>query len=92
MLVPVIVIVIAGAAAYLGGLFADNRDDRMISQALALDAKIVYYISEAEVRHNAYCPQYNRPLRRMNTPSGIASDTAIGRPSIKSAKAANPQR
>ena len=42
---PVIVIVVAGAAADFGGLPAQQRHNRVIRQPPALDAEIVNHIS-----------------------------------------------
>jgi hypothetical protein len=48
---PVIVVVIAGAAADFGGLIADNGDDCVVGQSFALHAKIVDYITKTDFAH-----------------------------------------
>jgi len=51
---PVVMIVIASAAADFGGRAADQRNDSVIGDATAFNAVIVNYIAEAKIRHSEW--------------------------------------
>ena len=48
----VIVIAVAGAAAHLGGVALQERNDGVVGHPAALHAKIVDDVAEPKIRHN----------------------------------------
>src|SRR5580658_5638410 len=92
LLVPVIVIAVAGAAAHFRRLALHQRNHRMVGQPAALHAKIIDHVSEPQIAHTIFCEYITirKPQRMPQTPNGAAPFHAAERKVL--AKLTSPER